>query len=81
MTTLLGNYLFDLFLSSHDVDREDGWLILGYALFRIGVGVGLLYVVEYFPLITSIEKVTCISTLLLGGGAILLFLRGNKLLT
>jgi len=77
---MFGNYLLDLLLSAHDLDKEDSWLILGFVFLRIGIGVGVLYLVESFPLIVSVEDAVYTSTFLLFGGALLLFLRRDKLL-
>ena len=39
MNITIRNFLFELFLKSHDVDKEEGWKVLSYIFFRVGTGI------------------------------------------
>lgn len=75
MNITIKDCLFELFLKSHGGDKGEGWKILGYIFFRVGIGIGFLFLFEeFFPLIGHVKGGASISSLLLFGGAVLLFL-------
>lgn len=82
MNNSIKNILLELFLNPHDINNGERWRFLGFAFFRIGVGLGALFLfTKVTPLAERLEL--GISTLLLFVGSLLLFLnrRGKFNLT